>query len=87
MCKNNCVVYYDVNANKHSCLACGLSKWKVPTCSKGRNNIPHKILHYFPLKHRLHKLFTSPKIIYDMQWREAKITNDDLMRHPANTIT
>ncbi|GKA72993.1 hypothetical protein Tco_0779209 [Tanacetum coccineum] len=54
---------------------------------KGKdNNVPRKVLHYFPLIPRLQRLFIDPQFACDMRWhKEKRINDDNILRHPADT--
>ncbi|XP_073108719.1 uncharacterized protein [Elaeis guineensis] len=83
-CLNDCVIYWGEHANAIVCPVCNLSRWKY----QGRTrNIPHKILHYFPLKPRLQRLYMSKITAKDMRWHEEKRINDGILRHPADSFT
>ena len=59
------------------------SRW-VERTRKGKN-VPHKVLHYFPLKDRLRKLYSSKHIAKDTQWHQrGRSTEDDFMRDPVD---
>ncbi|XP_073117096.1 uncharacterized protein [Elaeis guineensis] len=82
-CLNDCVIYWREHANAIVCPVCNLSRWKY----QGRTrNIPHKILHYFPLKPRLQRLYMSKITAKDMRWHEKKRINDGILRHPADSF-
>ncbi|XP_073103331.1 uncharacterized protein [Elaeis guineensis] len=82
-CLNDCVIYWGEHANAIICPVCNLSHWKY----QGRTrNIPHKILHYFPLKPRLQRLYMSKITAKDMRWHEEKRINDGILRHPADSF-
>ncbi|XP_073098871.1 uncharacterized protein [Elaeis guineensis] len=82
-CLNDCVIYWGEHANAIVCPVCNLSRWKY----QGRTrNIPHKILHYFPLKPRLQRLYMSKITAKDMRWHEEKRINDGILRHPADSF-
>jgi hypothetical protein len=44
-----------------------------------------KILRWFPLKPRLQRLFLSSKTAAYMKWHAEGRTEDELMRHPADS--
>jgi hypothetical protein len=56
VCKNNCVLFWNVNAKMNECPVCKESRWKDETGSK---RVPHKVLRHFPLLPRLKRIFAS----------------------------
>ncbi|XP_047342269.1 endo-1,4-beta-xylanase 5-like [Impatiens glandulifera] len=76
-----------------NCKVCGLSRWKInqstSTIRKKVNGkfIPNKVLRYFPLKPRLQRLFMCSKIAPMMTWHKDNNSEDDVMRHLANSMT
>lgn len=47
------------------------------------HKVPKKVLHYFPIKKRLQKLYMSPKVASDAWCHIEWCTKDGLLRHPA----
>ncbi len=48
-------------------------------------NVPHKVLHYFPLGPRLKRFFATTKTAKLMQWHyEGKSIKDDFMWHSVD---
>jgi hypothetical protein len=61
VCKNNCVLFRNVNAKMNECPVCKESRWKDETSSK---RVPHKVLRHFPLLPRLKRIFAKvPHIV------------------------
>ena len=71
-CPNDCILYWDENANEESYNICGSSQWASykedegdvlsemdATQSKKKST---KVLCYFPLISRLKRIYTSSKI-------------------------
>ena len=82
-CKYDCELFWKEFEQCEQCRTCGTSRWKIDD-GKGKK-IPHKILHYFPLKPRLQRLFLSSKIVVDIRWHKDKRVNDEnFLRHPAD---
>jgi hypothetical protein len=65
VCKNNCVLFRNVNAKMNECLVCKESRWKDETGSK---RVPHKVLRHFPLLPRLKRIFASKQISEETQY-------------------
>ncbi|KAH0747692.1 hypothetical protein KY285_009349 [Solanum tuberosum] len=90
-CKNNCMLYWKDDALLESCKVCGTSRWKEDkrnreTKFKRGKKIPCKILHYFPLKTGLQRLFMSSKTSSLMRWHRDERVDDGIMRHPADSV-
>ncbi|KAL5578158.1 hypothetical protein UlMin_019857 [Ulmus minor] len=49
VCKYDCAIFWNENKNLNRCPVCNESRYVV----KGKKNVPHKVLRYFPLKPRL----------------------------------
>ncbi|XP_021723534.1 uncharacterized protein LOC110690931 isoform X1 [Chenopodium quinoa] len=79
-CPNDCIIYWRENSGAQECPKCKTSRWKA----KGKN-VPNKVLRYFPVKPRLQRLFMSSKTAKEMRWHKEERTNDDTMRHPADS--
>ncbi|XP_021764114.1 uncharacterized protein LOC110728773 [Chenopodium quinoa] len=79
-CPNDCIIYWRENSEAQECPKCKTSRWKA----KGKN-VPNKVLRYFPVKPRLQRLFMSSKTAKEIRWHKEERTNDDTMRHPADS--
>ncbi|CAN1289729.1 hypothetical protein LINPERPRIM_LOCUS20410 [Linum perenne] len=82
-CRYDCALYWKENELLEACPICKMSRWKTND-GKGKK-IPWKILRYFPLKPRLHRLFMSSKTATLMRWHKEKRNDDDWLRHPADS--
>ena len=82
-CANDCILY----RKKYKSLThCPNSKCNEPRFEKKYNNVPQKVLQYFPLIPRLQRLFIDPQVACDMRWHKEKRVNDDnIIRHPADS--
>ena len=70
------------------CPICGKSRrQETSKGNKKRNNIPNKIVRYFPIKPRLQRLFMLKQIAKDMKWHKNKKMDDGVLRHPADSLT
>ena len=75
-CPSDCMLYSKEHANAKECVFCGVSRWKSSddhstdefTKSVKKKKIPAKVLHYFPLKPRLQRLYMSSKTTSHMKW-------------------
>jgi hypothetical protein len=62
MYPNFCMLYYLENVELIDCMTCGHSRYKPKTGGE-KTLVEHKKLRYFPITHKLYKLFMSPKIV------------------------
>nr|KAJ0227952.1 hypothetical protein LSAT_V11C100036590 [Lactuca sativa] len=86
-CVNNCILYRNKYTNLLACPTCGKSRWKVDEQkNKIYNNIPAKVLSYFPIILRLKRLFQSKTTTKDLTWHETKRKVDiGILSHPADS--
>ncbi|GJX36741.1 uncharacterized protein Tco_0248298, partial [Tanacetum coccineum] len=82
-CVNDCVLY----RKKYKSLThCPIPKCKEPRFKGKDNNVPRKVLHYFPVIPRLQRLFIDPQVACEMRWhKEKRINDDNILRHPADS--
>jgi hypothetical protein len=70
------------------CLECDQSRFdEVVTQDheKVMTEVARKQLHYFPITHRLNRLFISKRTVRHMRWHKGGIhENDGVMGHPSN---
>ncbi|GAU37278.1 hypothetical protein TSUD_160290 [Trifolium subterraneum] len=84
-CANDCILYRGKDyENLNECPICGKSRWQE---NMKKNDVPDKIVRYFPIKPRLQRLFMSKQIAEDMTWHKNKRINDGVLRHPADSLT
>lgn len=85
-CINNCILYRHEYADAKVCPTCGKSRWKVDEeKNKIYENIPAKVLWYFPIIPRMKRLFQSKTIAEDLRWHSTKRKEDGVLRHPADS--
>ncbi|XP_015698788.1 uncharacterized protein LOC102716551 [Oryza brachyantha] len=87
-CENDCILFWKDHSNANSCPKCKTSRWKSENKSldgKRVHKVPNKVLHYFPIKKRLRRLFITPSTARDMRWHDEERTKDGLLRHPADS--
>jgi len=85
-CENDCILYRKEHEKSESCPKCKVSSWKSFRKSldgKHVYKIPKKVLHYFPIKKCLQRLFLSSKTASLTRWHDEERTRDDVLRHPA----
>jgi len=89
-CPNDCMLYWEADAEREICKVCEASRWKENTKStnsgseKKKSKAPAKVLRYFPLKPRLQRLFMSSKTATHMRWHATASNNDGKLRHPRD---
>ena len=89
-CPNDCMLCWEYDAEREVCKVCEASCWKdtksteVSGSGKKKNRSPAKVLRYFPLKPRLHRLFMSSKTAAHMRWHGSATNNDGKLRHPRD---
>ncbi|XP_058723125.1 uncharacterized protein LOC131594944 [Vicia villosa] len=83
-CSNDCILYRGEYEYLRECPICGQSRWKT---NKKKNDVPNKIVRYFPIKPRLQRLFMSEETTKDMIWHKNKRIDDGILRHPADSLT
>ena len=93
-CPNDFMLYWGDRKNQQSCHVCGYSRWmnkntEDVNANEGEAQLRKKqvkILQYFPLIPRLQRLFMSSKIAESMTWHHEGLTDDGLLRHPADSL-
>jgi len=83
MCPNFCKLYYLENAELIECMTCGHSRYK-PRTGRVKTLVAYKKLRYFPITHRLQRLFMSPRTAEHMTWHQSHHTVDGVMVHPSD---
>ena len=90
-CPNDCMLFWDEHEQATSCHVCGASRWKLDEkCgdmdnhSSSENQIPAKVLSYFPITPRLQRLYMCEETANAMIWHAKERPNDGNLRHPAN---
>ena len=71
MCKNDCALFWNKNSSKETCHVCSKSCWKMQSGKRLGKNLPHKVLRYFPLGHKLKRLFAMANIAKLIWWHHA----------------
>ncbi|GKB70495.1 putative transposon, En/Spm-like protein [Tanacetum coccineum] len=86
VCSNNCILYWKDNKELTVCPTCGISRWKVDNKThKVYENIPAKVMWYFPIIPRLQRLFKLESISKDLRWHATRRITDGVLRHPADS--
>jgi len=84
ICPNFCMLYYLENAEMTECMTCGHSRYK-PRTGRGKTLVAYKKLRYFPITHRLQRLFMLPRTAEHMTWHQSHHVVDGVMVHPFNS--
>ena len=83
-CKYDCALFWKENETLDKCPVCDEPRYKF--CNGKGKKIPQKVLHHFPLKSRLQRLFMSRHTASDMRWyKEKQISEEGVLRHPADS--
>ena len=86
VCINNCLLYRKDDKDLSVCRTCGTSRWKVDEKThKVYENIPAKVMWYFPIIPRLKRLFKLESISEDLRWHATRRVTDGVLRHPADS--
>ena len=93
-CPSDCMLYSKEHANSNECIVCGVSRRKSsdvhPTDEfnqlSNKNKILSKVLHYFPLKPKLQRLYMSSKTTSHMKWHVDGCMRGEMMRHPVDSL-
>ncbi|GJR59971.1 hypothetical protein Tco_1502133 [Tanacetum coccineum] len=86
VCINNCLLYWKNDKDLTACRTCGTSRWKVDNKTKKvYENIPAKVMWYFPIIPRLQRLFKIESILEDLRWHATRRITDGVLRHPADS--
>ena len=86
VCVNNCLLYWKEDEELTVCRTCGTSRWKVDDKThKVYENIPAKVMWYFPVIPRLQRLFMIKGISEDLRWHATRRKTDGVLRHPADS--
>ncbi|GJY99965.1 putative transposase-associated domain-containing protein [Tanacetum coccineum] len=86
VCINNCLLYWKNDKDLTACRTCGTSRWKVDNKTKKvYENIPAKVMWYFPIIPRLQRLFKIESISEDLRWHATRRITDGVLRHPADS--
>ncbi|XP_021761372.1 uncharacterized protein LOC110726213 [Chenopodium quinoa] len=88
-CPNDCMLYWKERANDKSFHVCKASRWKLNEKQKEEGalpdeEVPAKVLRYFPLKPRLQRLFMCSMTAELITCHETDHKKDDKLRHPAD---
>ncbi|GJR89338.1 putative transposase-associated domain-containing protein [Tanacetum coccineum] len=79
VCINNCLLYWKNDKDLTACRTCGTSRWKVDNKTKKvYENIPAKVMWYFPIIPRLQRLFKIESISEDLRWHAIRRITDGI---------
>ncbi|GKD51756.1 putative transposon, En/Spm-like protein [Tanacetum coccineum] len=81
-----CLLYWKNDKDLTACRTCRTSRWKVDNKTKKvYENIPAKVMWYFPIIPRLQRLFKIESISEDLRWHATRRITDGVLRHPADS--
>ncbi|XP_020254313.1 uncharacterized protein LOC109831399 [Asparagus officinalis] len=84
-CPNDCVLYWKENSYKKECPTCGVCTYKKKA-HISKNNIPLKVVRYFPITQRLQRLYKCKKTAVAMTWHDRALPSEDgKMSHPRDS--
>ncbi|XP_041003134.1 uncharacterized protein LOC121248662 isoform X1 [Juglans microcarpa x Juglans regia] len=84
VCPNDCMLFWNDDAEKEACSKCKELRWVSSRGKKGK--IPQKVLRYFPLTPRLQRLFMLKNTAKSMKWhREQRVNDHSTLRHSADS--
>ncbi|GJT54058.1 putative transposase-associated domain-containing protein [Tanacetum coccineum] len=85
-CINNCLLYWKDDKDLTVCRTSGISRWKVDNKThKVYENIPAKVMWYFPIIPRLQRLFKIQSISEDLRWHATWRITDGVLHHPTDS--
>ncbi|XP_022039410.1 uncharacterized protein LOC110942026 [Helianthus annuus] len=86
VCINDCILYRKEYKDLVVCPTCGKSRWKVDENTKIMyENIPAKVMWYFPIIPRLKRLFQAKSIAKDLLWHATSSKKPGVLRHPSDS--
>lgn len=84
-CYYDCALFYKEHEKKDRSPICNEPRYKDSHYEQ-RKKVPRKVLRYFPLKPRLHRLFILRHTSENMRWhKEKKINDGNTRRHLADS--
>ncbi|XP_074356115.1 uncharacterized protein LOC141695802 [Apium graveolens] len=85
-CPNDYMLYCGKNQNEVSCNTCGVSRWRDTEEEHKKDQIPAKVMRYFPLKPRLQRMYMCKEFTKLMNWHVVDRKKDGMLRHRADGI-
>ncbi|XP_020266395.1 uncharacterized protein LOC109841877 [Asparagus officinalis] len=74
-CPNDCVLFWKENSKLKECPNCGVSRYKKKAHAN-KNDIPVKVVRYFPVTQRLQRLYRCKKTAVAMTWHDRAIPSE-----------
>ncbi|GJU71316.1 putative reverse transcriptase domain-containing protein [Tanacetum coccineum] len=88
VCINNCLLYWKNDKDLTACRTYGTSRWKVDNKTKKvYENIPAKVMWYFPIIPRLQRLFKIESILEDLRWHTTLRITDGISADEVDVNT
>jgi hypothetical protein len=86
-CSNDCILYHGKEYEKlNKCPKCKAPWYKEGPSADGTKTRggPVKVVFYFPITPRVHRLFACTKSAKLLRWHGEEHKKDSMMRHPAD---
>ena len=80
-CPDDHVIYYNQHEIETKCMECHVTRYHTNKVTK---NMPQKVLRYIPIIPRLQRLFRCKNIAQFMDYHARNISQDDVIRMPAD---
>ncbi|KAL6530396.1 hypothetical protein OROHE_014749 [Orobanche hederae] len=87
-CENGYMLYWGDDLNKLSCKICDHPRYKKNLRGgnkRQKTNEAYKKMYYFPLTHRLQRLYASEATAEDMRWHATHESEPGVMHHPSDS--
>nr|ABA94306.1 transposon protein, putative, CACTA, En/Spm sub-class [Oryza sativa Japonica Group] len=89
-CPNDCILYHKQYVDLDACPVCKASRYKRKKSAgkrkKSKRGGPAKVVWYLPIIDRFKRIFANPNEAKLVRWHATEKRNDDLLRHPADSI-
>ncbi|GKE52525.1 hypothetical protein Tco_1487681, partial [Tanacetum coccineum] len=86
VCINNYLLYWKNDKDLTACRTCGTSRWKVDNkIKKVYENIPAKVMRYFPIILKLQQISKIESISEDLRWHTTRRITYGMLHHPADS--
>ncbi|CAA7034547.1 unnamed protein product [Microthlaspi erraticum] len=87
-CVNDCCLFRKKYKKLENCPKCKVSRWKTNIhTGEVKQDVPQKVLRYFPIIPRLKRMFRSEDMARDLRWHFTNKSIDGKLRHPVDSVT
>lgn len=85
-CINGCMLYNGEDIHKRSCKFCNQPRYRSIQRKyiRGKIDIPHQKMYYFPLTTKLQKLHASEVTAKYIGWHDKHDQKNDIISHPSD---